>query len=55
VQATIQHELAHIVGLGHTQDKSQLMAEVSNGQADFGAGDLIGLAALGTGPCAPRL
>jgi hypothetical protein len=55
VQATIQHELGHIVGLGHTPDKSQLMAEISNGQAGFGAGDLIGLAALGTGPCAPRI
>ncbi|MFD1211312.1 peptidase [Arthrobacter sp. GCM10027362] len=55
VQATIQHELGHIVGLGHTPDKSQLMAETSNGQTDFGAGDLVGLAALGTGPCAPRI
>jgi len=55
VQATIQHELGHIVGLGHTPDKSQLMAEVSNGQTGFGAGDLVGLAALGTGPCAPRI
>ncbi|MCG2621469.1 hypothetical protein LVY72_06005 [Arthrobacter sp. I2-34] len=55
VQATVQHELAHIVGLGHTSDNSQLMAETSSGQTDFGAGDLIGLAALGTGPCAPRI
>ncbi|NKX51317.1 peptidase [Arthrobacter deserti] len=55
VRATIQHELAHVVGLGHTSDQSQLMAQTSSGRTDFGAGDLVGLAALGTGPCAPGI
>lgn len=55
VRAVIMHELAHVVGLDHVNDPTQLMYEENNGQLDFGAGDRAGLALLGTGKCVPRL
>lgn len=48
---TIAHELAHLVGLGHVDDPSQLMFDTATDVHDFGAGDLSGLFAVGTGPC----
>ncbi|MCI2237948.1 hypothetical protein MO973_37820 [Paenibacillus sp. TRM 82003] len=45
------HELAHTVGLGHVEDAEQLMNPELTEVAGFAAGDLTGLAALGTGPC----
>jgi hypothetical protein len=55
VRAVIMHELAHVVGLDHVNDPTQLMYEENNGQLDFGDGDRAGLALLGTGKCVPRL
>lgn len=52
----IAHELAHVVGLGHTDDPSQVMyPQLMPSVVAFGAGDLTGLARLGAGVCAPDL
>ncbi len=52
----IEHELAHMVGLGHVSDPTQLMdARSHRGITTFQAGDRAGLAQLGTGPCQPDL
>ena len=53
VRAIIMHELAHVVGLDHVNDSTQLMYAENSGQVDFGAGDRAGLALLGTGKCVP--
>lgn len=50
--ATVRHELAHVVGLGHTEDGDQLMHATVLPRAGFGDGDLRGLRAAGSGPCA---
>lgn len=55
VGAVIQHELGHVLGLGHVQDRAQLMYE--EGQNDvttFAAGDLTGLSKLAQGKCFPN-
>lgn len=51
VRMTIMHELAHLVGLGHVDDPSELMHEHSWFQTGWGPGDREGLAALGAGRC----
>jgi hypothetical protein len=50
------HEIGHVLGLDHTDDKSQMMYKNVAGTVDAGAGDLTGLKALGKGGCldAPR-
>lgn len=53
-RAVVMHELAHVVGLGHVDDATQLMHEQGQATA-FQPGDLAGLARLGTGPCIRRL
>jgi hypothetical protein len=53
-QAIIEHELGHLVGLAHVEDPTQLMDSFSD-QRDYQAGDLAGLAALGSGACVPAL
>ncbi|WP_269937081.1 matrixin family metalloprotease [Arthrobacter sp. HY1533] len=55
VGAVIQHELGHVLGLGHVQDATQLMYE--HGQQEvttFAAGDLTGLSKLAQGKCFPN-
>ena len=46
--ATLLHELAHVLGLGHVDDPAQLMhVRPGDGPVRFGAGDLAGLRAVG--------
>jgi Matrixin len=53
-QAIVLHGLGHLVGLAHRNDPSQIMfPEAHSGVEDYAAGDLAGLAQLGTGGCAP--
>jgi hypothetical protein len=47
---TMLHEMTHAVGLGHAAGAEQLMyPTVAQTPADFGAGDLTGLTAVGAG------
>ena len=56
VRSIIQHEIAHLVGLDHVEDRGQLMYPVTqSGVTGFAAGDLEGLAALGRGNCFPQI
>lgn len=55
VRAIVIHELAHVLGLDHIDDPSQLMYEENTGQIHLADGDLAGLAKLGAGPCVPEL
>jgi hypothetical protein len=56
VRSTLEHELGHLVGLGHVDDATQLMYPRATGEVrSFQAGDLAGLARLGTGACVPEL
>lgn len=49
-RATVLHELAHLIGLHHVDDRSELMYPITR-QLDWGPGDLAGLAELGKGTC----
>ena len=53
MRAVMMHELAHVVGLGHVRDSSQLMNPVQYGQrvTELQEGDLAGLEVLGNGEC----
>ena len=52
----VLHEMAHLVGLDHVDDRTQLMyPETVPGVTDLAAGDLTGLARLGRGACVPEL
>lgn len=56
VTAVVKHELAHVVGLDHVPDPTQLMAATMTDRlVDFADGDLTGLALLGTGKCRPAV
>lgn len=50
-RAITMHELAHLVGLTHVDDRTELMNSQNTGQLQFGPGDLAGLAQLGSGTC----
>ncbi|QGQ19854.1 peptidase [Cellulomonas sp. JZ18] len=53
---TLRHEVAHVLGLDHVDDATQLMhPRRSHAVTTFQAGDRAGLAALGRGVCAPDL
>lgn len=52
MEAIVLHEIAHVVGLNHVNEPTELMAATNNGQLDFGPGDREGLARLGSLPCA---
>lgn len=46
------HELAHVMGIGHTSDSTQLLYSAAPLKPRFGRGDLAGLALRGAGqPC----
>jgi len=53
VRAVVLHELGHLVGLAHVHDRTQVMNPTigRDTPVHFAAGDLTGLAELGTGPC----
>ena len=48
-KALVLHELGHVMGLAHVEDRSQLMASVLPASADLQAGDLAGLSRVGSG------
>ena len=50
-EVILLHELAHVLGLGHTDVPGELMRARSTGQRDFGPGDLAGLAQLRASAC----
>lgn len=50
-RAVVEHELGHVVGLGHVEDPGQLMYPETTSRTTLGSGDLAGLAAVGTGSC----
>ena len=50
-QAIVDHELGHVVGLGHVDDPGELMNEENLGRTTYGPGDREGLARLGSVDC----
>ncbi len=50
-RAVVEHELGHVLGLGHVDDPAQLMYAESTGRRHLAPGDRAGLAVLGSGPC----
>ncbi|GAA1497352.1 matrixin family metalloprotease [Paeniglutamicibacter kerguelensis] len=55
VRAVVMHEFGHVLGLDHVGDPNQLMYEGPSYRTSLAAGDLAGLAVLGTGACVPQL
>lgn len=54
VRDIVLHELGHLAGLAHVNDKTQLMFPAPRpGVSGYQAGDRAGLAILGQGPCQP--
>lgn len=52
MEAIVLHEIAHVIGLDHVAEPTELMAARNNGQVELGPGDRQGLAKLGSLPCA---
>lgn len=50
--AILLHELAHVLGLGHTDSPGELMRSTGSAQTGFGPGDLAGLGHLREAACA---
>jgi hypothetical protein len=50
-QAIVDHELGHVVGLGHVEDPGELMYEHGLERTAYGPGDREGLARLGSVDC----
>lgn len=50
-QAIVDHELGHLVGLGHVDDPGELMHESALERTTYGPGDVEGLALLGSVDC----
>ncbi len=50
-QAIVDHELGHVVGLGHVEDRGELMNRHNLGRTTYGPGDREGLARLGSVDC----
>ncbi len=53
VRAIIMHELAHVVGLDHVDDPTELMNPSTTGILALGPGDRQGLALVGAVACEP--
>jgi hypothetical protein len=53
VQAVIEHEVGHVLGLAHVNDPGQLMYPTGGRVTDYASGDQVGLEALGRGRCFP--
>ncbi len=51
LRMVVMHELGHIVGLDHVEDRAQVMTDRSADYYFLGAGDLQGLALAGSGRC----
>jgi hypothetical protein len=51
MRAILDHELGHVVGLGHVQDPNELMYDEQLERTTFGPGDLQGLARVGSVAC----
>ncbi|MFN3865322.1 MAG: peptidase [Demequina sp.] len=49
--AVIMHELAHVIGLAHVDDPTELMNGENSTLITWGPGDRAGLAIAGSGPC----
>jgi len=50
-RALVVHELAHVLGLDHVDDPTELMYPVNATRTDLGPGDLAGLALVGQVAC----
>lgn len=50
-RAVVMHEFAHVVGLGHVDNPTELMNEENIGTLEFGPGDRAGLRTLGELRC----
>ena len=50
-RAIVVHELAHVLGLDHVDDATELMHPMTSTRTDLGPGDLQGLALVGQVAC----